>query len=287
MMMEIKFDSYIVRYSEIALKKKNRSFFERKLIDNIKRQAYFQKKVIKNVKRPRGRVIFESKDEVDLTKVFGISSYSRAVKADLEMEKIKKMSQKFIINMKEKDSFRISCQRLNKKFRKLSPEVENEIGKFVHEKSGKKVRLKDPDYELMIEIIDENAYLSDHKIRAHAGLPYGVEGALFALIEDEKSVLASWMMMKRGCKIIPFAKDKKDHEKQMAILQKYSPEILDLKRINKFDDLDDLKKRFKINAIVTGHTLEDKKNLDTVLVNFSPLIFMDKKEISNKLDEIK
>ena len=61
-----------------------------------------------------------------------------------------------------------------------------------------------PDKEIHIEIRANEAYLYDTVIKAVGGLPLGVEGTLVALVSGGiDSPVAAWMMMKRGCRIIP------------------------------------------------------------------------------------
>lgn len=67
-----------------------------------------------------------------------------------------------------------------------------------------KVNLAKPDKEIFIEIRASEAYLYDTVTKAVGRLPLGVEGTLVALVSGGiDSPVAAWMMMKRGCRIIP------------------------------------------------------------------------------------
>jgi thiamine biosynthesis protein ThiI len=67
-----------------------------------------------------------------------------------------------------------------------------------------KVNLAHPDKMIHIEIRANEAYLYDTVIKGVGGLPLGVEGTLVALVSGGiDSPVAAWMMMKRGCRIIP------------------------------------------------------------------------------------
>jgi tRNA uracil 4-sulfurtransferase len=67
-----------------------------------------------------------------------------------------------------------------------------------------KVNLAMPDMEIHIEIRANEAYLYDNVTKAVGGLPLGVEGTLVALVSGGiDSPVAAWMMMKRGCRIVP------------------------------------------------------------------------------------
>lgn len=260
-------NSYIVRYAEIALKGENRTFFEQKLADNIRKQ--FSGKTIDSIKMPRGRIIVETPDMIDLKYVLGIASYSRALRVRADIDEMKDAILKFTDNIR--DSFRISCQRLNKKYHMTSPEIERVLGRFVQEKTGIKVKLKNPKHELFVEIIDDFAFISDEKIRGHSGLPVGVEGEVHALIENNASILAAWLMMKRGCIVHPIAFKKQD----LGILQKFSSAKMKLKIIKSLK---------KYDVLVTGNTIKNFRRL--VPVQLSPLIFWKEAQIRKKLHEL-
>jgi thiamine biosynthesis protein ThiI len=67
-----------------------------------------------------------------------------------------------------------------------------------------KVNLAVPEKEIHVEIRDDQVYLYDTVTKAAGGLPLGVEGMLVALVSGGiDSPVAAWMMMKRGCRIIP------------------------------------------------------------------------------------
>jgi thiamine biosynthesis protein ThiI len=67
-----------------------------------------------------------------------------------------------------------------------------------------RVSLALPEKEIFIEIRENEAYVYDSVVKGVGGLPLGVEGSLVALISGGiDSPVAAWMMMKRGCRIIP------------------------------------------------------------------------------------
>ena len=60
--------------------------------------------------------------------------------------------------------------------------VEKEIGAIIAEKTGTPVRLKDPAFELHIEIGQRHMYIFSEKIRGFGGFPVGSAGKLVSLI---------------------------------------------------------------------------------------------------------
>ena len=87
----------IIRYSEIGTKGKNRDYFEKKLMNNLKCLDPIK------VYRRYGRIILELKEnysEEGIIKVLnifpGVSSFSFALKSSLDLKQIEKTAQLII-----------------------------------------------------------------------------------------------------------------------------------------------------------------------------------------------
>ena len=262
----------IVRYSEISLKGDNRIIFEKRLIDNIKDCLRKNNIRYKKIERLRGRIIIFAEQELNCLKyVFGISSFSFALVIETEIKEIEKTVSNLIENKKFR-SFRVSAQRLNKNFPLTSPEIEREIGSFVCEKFNKKVSLKDFDLEIGIEILDY-AYVFTERVKGLNGLPVGVEGKVVSLIEDENSLLASLLMMKRGCFVIPVSLKKTNIDLIKKFAYGFEPELIIIKNIK---ELDELAKENNAGAVVVGQTFETFSELNINTMVLRPLIGFNK-----------
>ncbi|MBU4284488.1 MAG: hypothetical protein KJ968_05240 [Nanoarchaeota archaeon] len=258
----------IVRYSEIGLKGNNRIVFERKLIDNIKDCLKKNKINYEKIQRPRGRIIIFTDQKLDCLKyVFGISSFSSALVLEPEIKEIEKAVSKLAENKKFK-TFRISAQRLNKDFSLTSPEIEKRIGSFVCENLNKKVSLKEFDLEIGIEILDY-AYVFIERVKGLNGLPVGIEGKAVSLIENKNSLLASLLMMKRGCFVIPVSLKKIDIDLIKKFAYGFEPELIIIKNIK---EIDKIAKEHDAKAVVVGQTLESFKELKLKAMVLRPLI---------------
>ena len=268
--MENNENNYIlVRYSEIALKGKNKGEFEKKLINNIKDSIKKQNITDFKIERKFSRIIIETNSkEIDLTKIFGIYSYSFALKAEPSIDGIKKTADIFLDEFTNSTTFRVSAQRLDKNFPLNSTQIEKEIGAYIVEKTKAKVNLKNFEKEIGIEIIDNSCYVYDKKIRGPGGLPVGIEGKVFTLIENKDSIKAAIQIMKRGCEIIPLAYEEKNIEE----LEKYHPKKLTLQTIKNESEIDDLAKKFNAKAIIVGQTLKNIKEINTKLLILRPII---------------
>jgi thiamine biosynthesis protein ThiI len=192
---------WLIRYSEIFLKSDPvRRRWENVLIKNIKEMMPDV-----HVRNERGRIWLDGDVKPDrLKNIFGIVSFSETEHIQLEelegflpeycrrhdIEKAKT----FAIRMKRVGTHTFSS---NDKAIEYGNLIRNT---FPH----LKVNLAHPDKEIHIEIRANEVYLYDTVIQAVGGLPLGVEGTLVALISGGiDSPVAAWMMMKRGCRIIP------------------------------------------------------------------------------------
>ncbi len=127
----------ICHYHEIALKGKNRKFFEEKLIENIKRSletVYFE-----FVKRISGRIIiklteqgFGNKVKIkkSLKNVFGMAYFAFAEDCEQELKAIKEKAFDFLKTQKFK-SFKIFTQRSKKEFALTSQEINEKVGEYI------------------------------------------------------------------------------------------------------------------------------------------------------------
>tara|TARA_Y100000034_G_scaffold37913_3_gene46574 strand:+ start:653 stop:1813 length:1161 start_codon:yes stop_codon:yes gene_type:complete len=204
----MKFDSVIIHYAEIGLKGKNRSSFENLLIKNIKIKCG---KLIKYCVRDSGHmtISFSDNDKVSidklqdiLTKIPGIAYISFAKKCKLDLDAIKKCSIDMVKDLQYK-TFKVDSRRHNKTFKHTSMKVNELVGEAVLEKYEKKVKMKNPDLMLKIEISNKNVFVSYEDIKGVGGLPTNPKQKIVTLISGGfDSAVAAYLMMKRGCEMI-------------------------------------------------------------------------------------
>lgn len=204
---QTQFNTIIIHSDEIGLKGKNRSFFEQKLISNLKNSL--KNFDIKNVQKEYGRFTIELKNDKYnkkiisvLNKTPGVSNFSFGIKCDKEIDKIKQCI-KENIEIKESKTFRITTQRSDKKFPITSVEVDKEMGGVILEKyPDLKVKLENPDINIQIEIAQKNCYIYLNKHYGIGGLPVGSTGRMLCLLSGGiDSPVAAFMMAKRGVKV--------------------------------------------------------------------------------------
>ncbi|MEM4330987.1 MAG: tRNA uracil 4-sulfurtransferase ThiI [Candidatus Pacearchaeota archaeon] len=195
----------VVHYSEIGTKGKNRTYFENILVRNIKNS--FREKLKKVFKR-YGRIVCEFNDFVEKNEIMkglsvipGIANFSFAEVSSKNLEDIQNKSLQIMKNLFF-SSFKVHTTRSDKSFHLNSLQINETIGDFLSKCLEKKVNLSSPDVTLFIEIGEKEVFLYTEKIKGIGGLPVGASGkVLCSLSGGIDSPVASYLMMKRGCKV--------------------------------------------------------------------------------------
>ncbi len=252
---------YLVSIGEIFLKGDNRNIFERILMKNIRKALNLDPN---DLQRHRNRYLVLKDENINkLQLVFGVNSYSKVTKCDLD--KIKENALSLINNEK---SFRVSSRKMFS-LNKTSMEMNEEIGSYIVENKNIKVDLEKPEINIRIEEISKKAYLYKEIIKGPGGLPTSSAGFVYLRINNEiSSTVAAYLMMKRGCTIA---------------LSK------DLKLIHKFEFAFELRIREERenDFIVSDETFEDLKLEEDKQFIMRPLIGYSEKQIKEIYDKIK
>ena len=216
----------IIRYGEIALKGKNRRFFEEKLVANIKEKLSRQlPESFEFIRRISGRILIKTKGSIPNSKfqilnyIFGIHSFSFASESSQDINKLKKDCWNLMKDKKFR-TFRITAQRSNKNYPLTSQEINEQIGAYIVKKLEKKVHpvklrqghtrftgfnrvnLKNPDINCFIEIVEKYAFTYLEKIPGPGGMPVGTGGkALVLLSGGIDSPVAAYYLLKRGVEV--------------------------------------------------------------------------------------
>jgi thiamine biosynthesis protein ThiI len=196
---------FLVKYGEIALKKRNRGAFVRRLKDSIHAKLpALSFDVHETFHRVFVRCGSEDRDAMAeaLERTFGIVSFCEAVRVKTEIAAIEQAAAELAgsylsagMGMK----FKAEVRRAEKTFPLTSYEVACRVGDLLLDRfPGLKVDVHAPDWVLTIEI-REYAYLYGPSTRGPYGLPGGSSGrGLLLLSGGIDSPVAGWMMAKRG-----------------------------------------------------------------------------------------
>lgn len=202
----------IVHYHELALKGRNRDFFEQRLVRNLRLALKDLK--IRRIESLQGRIRVTIPDEVApdmvterLRRTCGVSNFllTESVPLDLTAPDLTTIKQVAERQLSEQtfNSFRVTAKRADKRLPLTSMDVEREVGGYLHETTGKAVKLKQPDLTLYIELLTKEAHVAARKIQGPGGMPVGTSGKVACLISGGiDSPVAAYRMMKRGCKAV-------------------------------------------------------------------------------------
>ncbi len=207
---------FIVRCGEVALKGMNKPYFERMLLDRIKKLL----KKFDGVKayRHEGLIFVRADKELnpgtegkqailkEIGKVFGVASISPAMECESTMEDIGRTAVEYMMEAIEErgvKTFKVNAKRADKNFPVKSPDISRQIGAAVL-KGCKvlKVDVHNPDVKLFVDVRHDKSYVYQDKIPGFGGLPLGTNGKGMSLLSGGiDSPVATWMMAKRGMMI--------------------------------------------------------------------------------------
>lgn len=198
----------IVRCGEVALKGMNKPYFERMLVDRIRRNLKDFQGV--EIRRSEGLIFVRADKALDInaiirqiSKVFGVASISQAVEAPSNLDEIGVEAVKYMMNLIEEKgirTFKVEAKRADKNFPVKSPEIGRIIGaKVLIGCKVLKVDVHQPDVLLHVDVRADRSYIYDAKIQGFGGLPLGTNGKGLVLLSGGiDSPVAAWMMAKRG-----------------------------------------------------------------------------------------
>ncbi len=195
----------IIRYSEIHLKGKNRGYFERVFAVNIEKTL---KGLRHETHRQSGRYLIENFDECEtqtilerLKRVFGIHTYSIALKVDSEIDKIYAAAQEVCGSA---GKFKVDTHRADKKFPLNSMQISAEIGgRLLNNNHTLSVDVRNPDFIVRIDVRENGTTLVFNEfLKGAGGMPVGTSGKGMLLISGGiDSPVAGHMIAKRGMNI--------------------------------------------------------------------------------------
>lgn len=193
----------IIRYAEIHLKGKNRGFFEKVLLNNIRQKIAPYNCTLTRIS---GRYIVTDYEEImeeniinTITKVCGVYSISPALQINnATLEDLIDVCKTIKINTA---SFRVTVNRANKNFRVNSTECSKILGAAIlGTNPNLKVDLFTPDTVVNVDLRENgSAYIFYDIVKGVSGMPVGTSSkGLILLSGGIDSPVAGFMMAKRG-----------------------------------------------------------------------------------------
>ncbi len=207
------FDSVIIRYGgELGIKGAwTRRAYERRLLENIKNVLKRYDIPYDRIVRKHGRLFLKTSSTTEasakLARVFGISSLSPALETTSKLEDIVHKSLFLAGSMLHQgNSFAVKCRRVGHHPYK-STDVCREVGRRVLDAFPERrltVNLKSPDATLGVEVRNNQAFVYSVVVEGAGGLPLGTQPKVVGLLSGGvDSSVACWLVMKRGCPVVP------------------------------------------------------------------------------------
>lgn len=280
----------LVRYAEMGLKSRQvRERFERMLVDNIM-SMFVQEKIEAILEREEGRILVRT-DDVDkavdaLRRVFGVASVSPVIlHCSSDMEEIASAVAALSEGLLgQRSTFAVRARREGT-HTYTSMELAREVGSAVLEANRERmvsVDLTAPDITFFIEVRGPHAYIFTEKFEGPGGLPLGSQGKVIAVVEEEKDLLAAWLMLKRGCRTMVMT----DVPDMVNPLRRWAPGL----RVEPSGSLQEMIFRWGALGVVYGYTIDEMEKIKEArhtVPSYFPLVGMSGEEIKRRMEIIR
>lgn len=199
---------FIIRCGEVALKGMNKPYFERLLVERIRRSLKGHKGI--EIRREEGLIVLRAPEDLaseliikSISKVFGVDSISPAIEVESTMEAIGEGAVTYMKSLAERENeatFKVEAKRSEKNFPLKSPEIAREIGgRILASYNNLKVDVHNPQIRIYIHVRRDRTFIFEQKISGFGGLPLGTNGkGLILLSGGIDSPVAAFLMAKRG-----------------------------------------------------------------------------------------
>ena len=199
--------SIVIHYKELMLKGRNRPWFVKILVRNLR--TALADLDIRPVRSVMGRIEIDlgaaaSWDSIRerVRHVFGIANFSYASRAPYDFETL---AAAILGDLGDRApaSFRVSARRADKRVPFTSPQIEREVGGIIKEAKGWHVDLDDAELTIHLEVMSDHAFYYFGKEPGAGGLPTGTSGRVACLLSGGiDSPVAAYRMMRRGCSVL-------------------------------------------------------------------------------------
>ena len=197
---------FLAHYHEINLKGNNRGWFETRLHQHV--ESLLRDLAHGGVRRFSGRLMVALQPDSPLPEierrlrwVSGIANFALAWEVPAEMEAIREAIAT-LLRGRNFDSFKIDTRRGTKDFPLNSQQLNEQLGRFVHDLTGARVRMEHPDLTCHLELVGPRAFIYFGRIPGGGGLPARTGGKVLCLLSGGiDSPAAAYRMMRRGCRV--------------------------------------------------------------------------------------
>ena len=205
-------DIILLKLGEVVLKGLNRRSFEQKLMGNVRRRLLGLGEF--KVSCMQSTIYVEpASDSADMDAafeamqdVFGIVKISRAAACDKDPDAIAALAKDYLRQeMLRSKGFKVESKRSDKRFPMTSIQLSQYVGGELAEAYPNcRVDVHDPELIVNVEVRDLAAYVHAAPVEGAGGMPVGSNGVAVSLLSGGiDSPVSTWMIAKRGVRIIP------------------------------------------------------------------------------------
>ncbi|MEG1830256.1 MAG: tRNA uracil 4-sulfurtransferase ThiI [Raoultibacter sp.] len=198
----------LVHYHEIGLKGHNRSSFEMRLLRNL--EALLHEFPLVAIHRISGRLLIFIKEGTSyevacaiadaVARVPGVARVSSGYKCERELEEMYETAELAMRDAGSFETWKVAARRNHTDFPIGSMELNQLVGGHLYGIfTDKKVKMKDPDLKVCVEVVQGSTYVYARSARGIGGLPVGSAGRVMCLLSSGiDSPVATWKMARRG-----------------------------------------------------------------------------------------
>ncbi|WP_165060260.1 tRNA uracil 4-sulfurtransferase ThiI [Adlercreutzia sp. ZJ154] len=202
----------LVHYHEIGLKGKNRGSFEQRLLKNLK--FLLEGFPVVDIHRISGRLVVFLKEGTSLhiacaceeiiAQIPGVARASCGFKCPRNMDDIGQAAINALAEVQTFETFKVQARRNHTDFEIDSMQINRDIGAILCEAyPTKHVKMKSPDVQVDVEVIQNSAFVYAKSIVGIGGLPVGSSGRVVCLLSSGiDSPVALWRLARRGANCI-------------------------------------------------------------------------------------
>lgn len=222
----VQFDGVLVRFGEIGIKSPpvRRQMLERlrlNLLDQMVRAG-----VEGDVRLQSSRLWMQGPDVAALasvaTRTFGVVSASPCIRAGATMDAIGAVAVPLALS-RPWTSFAVRANREGT-HAFTSQDIGIQVGSAIHQaatRAGRtpKVDLGKPDVEVHVDVRGSEAFVFLDHLAGPGGIPAGSQGLVGCVLGRDDDLIAAWLMMRRGCAVLPFLVGDGPSQEALAAMQ--------------------------------------------------------------------
>ncbi len=282
----------LVRFGEIALKSRYvRRQLRDRLVGNI--QDLFATESVECVtEADEARIYVHADDLVRarsiLTRVFGIVSVSPAAEGhgDLESMTALALKEAETAGLGPGITFAVRARRVGSHPFTSTDLAKTIGGAILDAHPGLKVNLGAPQVEIHVEVRENRGFVFREFWAGPGGLPLGSQGRALAVVGGAPGMVAAWMAMKRGCRVVVAAKA---GAPEVDALRRWEPGLktLDLPANGSLEDLVRVARAGAVFLGTRGREFDPAKRPAVSVPVFEPVIGLEDGEIAALAERIR